>query len=555
MSTWIGNDADAVHIPSENHLVSYNELARMVETRAASWSSDLAGKALIADTTPRGLGQIVNMLAAHSLGFCYSYVDHRRGASFASKALNLLSPNAVANDDVLSLKNGPQHSLPDSSANVIFTSGSTGEPKGILQERGQLAWFADLRELQPLSESDRVAHCSSPGFDTYIFEVVRTLRHGATVVVLPRFNECYKSGFGDIVRNASITTMLAPATVVNGIARSQPGSFSGLSILYSGGSELYLDACHNILSASSALRLINLYGPAEGVVACAAQELSFDLLSELATAGDTVVPIGKPLGGMRFNLSNIGQLQISGPGLSSGYITQQEAGSLRVKPFPSSSTTNRFVTSDIVTHREDGAYTFMGRVEGLVKINGIRTSASALQNTAIEYGAVDAFADVDSNSVTLYVQLKLDDTITALLRRVAATGELSMMPRVVQVDSIPLNSNGKPDTAELALVGHSDSQSFAVGEPKAAAFEQKSNLDRAFVFIRQEVRKLSGHDVDQDTDLYNIGFGSLQFALLLLRLSAEFNIGLDAEDILSTPRVRDLARLVANNSELSETRQ
>jgi non-ribosomal peptide synthetase component F/acyl carrier protein len=537
-------DAPAVVPPGERP-VTYAELAERAIATSVSWSARGGPPAghVVVDASDRGTAQIVNFLAAQHAGACYCALDTRRPDDFHRRAIELLSPRLILRDDEVTVSPSPG-ALPRDSANILFTSGTTGAPRAILQTGGQLRWFTGNTGLAPLQDGERVAHCSSAGFDTYLFEVVRTLLAGATVTVLPRFEDCFRDGVEATLARSGVTVMLAPATLVNSTARLSPGAFNSLRILYSGGSELYAESVAAVFGAGYASSFVNLYGPAEGVVACTGYEI--DPLDHGGAA--SVIPLGYPLPGLTATLTDeetgaglpatygTGRLLIAGDGISAGYLDRGPDGALVCTPFGDDGRT--FLTSDVVTRAADGRLGFVRRTGGILKVNGVRTSRSELEGNARTAGAVAAAVADKAGEPVLFVQLPSGMDTAGFIAALRGIGSASAVPRVRVVDEIPVNVNGKHDASLLLEAGGSGD-----GEPAPPATVPSGDAALR-ARLGEEVAAIHGGPAPDGADLYDLGFSSLQLAMLLLAVTEREGVELSAEELLATPDLDDLARLL-----------
>lgn len=531
--------------------VTYQELAERARATSARWLARAGGALaghVVADSSERGVRQIVNFLAAQHAGACYCALDTRRPQEFRRRAAELLSPRLLVHDDDVTVSSSPG-ALPQDSANILFTSGTTGTPRAILQTGGQLRWFTGNAGLAPLEPGERVAHCSSAGFDTYLFEVVRTLLGGGCVTVLPRFEDVFRDGVEATLTRTGVTVMLAPATLVNSTARMSPGAFNPLRVLYSGGSELYADSVSSILKADCTASLVNLYGPAEGVVACTGYEID---PAEHASdyGGVPVIPLGHPLPGITATLvdeetmaplpasSDTGRLLIAGEGISAGYLSRGADGELVCTPFGDDG--RAFVTGDVVSRAADGCLGFVRRTGGVLKVNGVRTSKSELEGNARAAGAVAAAVAEKAGEPILFVQLPPGTDTPTFIRAMRGLGLASAVPQVRAVDEIPVNVNGKHDAA--LLLG----TALAEGAGARSTAPASDSVVRAW--LMEKVESIHGRPVPDGADLYDLGFSSLQLAMLLLAVTEREGVELSAEELLATPDLDDLARLLEERS-------
>lgn len=547
MSTVAGHASEPAVAASGEPPVTYQELAERARDTSARWLARGGGSPaghVVADSSERGVGQIVNFLAAQHAGACYCALDTRRPEAFLRRAVELLSPRLLVHDDDVTVSPSPG-TLPEDSANILFTSGTTRTPRAILQTGGQIRWFTGNAGLAPLKPGERVAHCSSAGFDTYLFEVVRTLIGGGCVTVLPRFEDVFRDGIEATLTRTGVTVMLAPATLVNSTARMSPGAFNSLRILYSGGSELYADSVSAIFKAGYTSSFVNLYGPAEGVVACTGYEIN---PAEHANdcGGGSVIPLGHPLPGITAALvdekarlptsSDTGRLVISGEGISAGYLGRGADGTLVCTPFGDDGRT--FVTGDAVTRSADGCLGFVRRTGGVLKVNGVRTSKSELEGNARAAGAVAAAVAEKAGEPILFVQLPPEMDTPKFISAMRRLGLASAVPQVRAVAEIPVNVNGKYDAA-LLLDTDPTAGDNGVRQVTAPASDSPARAR-----LVEQVESIYGRPVPDGADLYDLGFSSLQLAMLLLAATEREGVELTAEELLATPDLDDLARLL-----------
>ena len=95
------------------------------------------------------------------------------------------------------------------------------------------------------------------------------------------------------LRRARVTAMLAPAIVLNHLARHDRESLASLRVLCSGGDVLLAETCRELWAGGFAGDLRNLYGPTEATVACSGHEVG-ELPADVSR-----VPIGRRLDGAR----------------------------------------------------------------------------------------------------------------------------------------------------------------------------------------------------------------------------------------------------------------
>lgn len=337
---------------------------------------------------------------------------------------------------------------PTDGAFVIFTSGSTGNPKGIYHTQksfsalveGQIATVGILQDDIFL---DTVPH----SFILSLFNYV-SLCTGLTVHILNsderkdiRFTENY-------IADRKITVAVVPP--------SQQKVFNNKS-----------DSLRLVLSSGERLsdrfsgdyRIFNAYGSSEtGGVFGFFVDKKYDN-----------TPIGKPVPGVSAYIldkdgnpvpdGEEGELCLSGPNLSNGYLDLPEQTAKVFVPNPFSISDDDkilFHTNDIVKKAPDGNFIYLNRADWMVKINGQRveigeTEIQIAQIDGINEAAVKAF-DNEYGQTYLVGYYKSDEGVTPETVRNALEQRLPdyMIPTFfVQLDALPRNVHGKIDRKAL----------------------------------------------------------------------------------------------------------
>jgi acyl-coenzyme A synthetase/AMP-(fatty) acid ligase len=223
-------------------------------------------------------------------------------------------------------------------------------------------------------------------------------------------------------------------------------------------------------AAAPGSTLANLYGPTELTIACS----DFALPADPADWRDTpngVVPIGLPYPGLEHVVldesgqpASEGELCMRGSQRFDGYLDPQ-ANHGRFHPEANDSVAKEhwYRTGDRVTTRE-GILNFLGRDDQQVKVSGYRVELgeveAALRSLDGVADAVVVAVDDDAGALGLHAVCLAPGSDPVRLRA-ELVGRLPgyMVPRrVLTVDQLPSNSNGKVDrraVAELVRSGTS----------------------------------------------------------------------------------------------------
>jgi fatty acid CoA ligase FadD36 len=333
---------------------------------------------------------------------------------------------------------------PEDPALVLYTSGTTGAPKGVVLTRAAVAADLDaLAEAWQWSADDTLVH-GLPLFHVHglVLGVLGALRTGSRLVHTGRPTpEAYARAGGSLY--------FGVPTVWSRIAADAQaaGSLSGARLLVSGSAALPAPVFRD-LERLTGLRPVERYGMTE------------TLITVSGRAGGEVRPgtVGTPLPGIRTRIAaepgaEIGELQLTGPTLFSGYLGRPEATAAAYTE------DGWFRTGDIAAVDADGVHRIVGRASiDMIKSGGYRIGAGEIENALLDHPRVQEAAVVgvpDADLGQRIVAFVVADGVTGaeLTDFVAAHLSVHKRPREVRfVAALPRNAMGKPQK-KLLLAG------------------------------------------------------------------------------------------------------
>ena len=452
-------------------------------------------------------------------------VDEYQGEVLLTK--NLVSCAAVAQ----------QHTepKPESLFILLYTSGSTGVPKGCQLTHGNLVafchWYQRYYGLKP---EHHVSAYASYGFDANMMETYPALTCGATVHIIPEEIRLDLVALNDYFEREHITNGFMTTQVAYQFATSIENH--SLNYLSTGGEKL---AC---ITPPEGFHLINLYGPTETTVLVTCYDVD---------KKQKEIPIGKAIDnihlyivdaqGHRLPLGAAGELWVSGPQVSRGYLNRPEETEKAYidNPFTEDKKYVRiYKTGDIVRYLPDGNIQFVGRRDGQVKIRGFRIELKEVEAVIREFhgikdATVQAFDDNGGGKfIAAYIVSDSTVDIEALNNFILDQKPPYMVPAVtMQIDSIPLNQNQKVNKRALPKP-----------EKKAAAIEESNVPMNA---LEQELHEMiaaivNTTDFGITTMLGYVGLTSISAIKLAVQVNKRYGVALDSKGLVKSGTLQSI---------------
>ena len=542
--------------------LTYQELDEVTDRLAARIASfGLGREDVVSVLIGRNENMAVASLGVLKAGCAYqpldpSYPGERLNFMIGDAAAKLLIADAQYRDlitsyegpvldtaDIAALPAGavPEGPAPENLFILLYTSGSTGVPKGCMLEHRNLvnfcAWYRNYYGLAPES---RVAAYASYGFDACMMDMYPALTTGACVCIIPEETRHDMSELDRFITDNGVTHSFMTTQVAVMFAKNYPDNPS-LKHLSAGGEKLV-----SIDPPSYAFH--NGYGPTE----CTIFSTIFDVRKK-----ESNIPIGHPLDnlrlyvvepgtGRRLPAGAVGELWISGPQVSRGYLNRPEktAETFIANPFASEYPYDRaYRTGDIVRYRQDGDIEFVGRNDGQVKIRGFRVETKEVEAVIREFpGVKDVTVQPFDNPsggkfIAAYVVCEGDLDIKALSAFILERKPPYMVPAAfARLDAIPLNVNQKVDRKALPAPVMTSGEDYV---------QPEGPTETALCEIFAEI--LGMDRVSAADSFFDLGGTSLMVTSVLVsaeKRGLKFSYG----DVFNNPTARALAAFLSGGA-------
>jgi amino acid adenylation domain-containing protein len=367
----------------------------------------------------------------------------------------------------------------DSPAYVIYTSGSTGRPKGCVITHGNvLSLLEGALPLFDFSAQDRWAVFHSLCFDFSVWEVWGAIATGATAVMVPWKIVLSPDDLIRFVQRYRITVLnQVPSIFKYTVSAHAKSGRPVLALRYVvlGGESIDLTVVRAFVEGigAGAPVMVNMYGITENTV-----HSTVKFLDEPALASGSASPIGLPLPHVGAYVldedsvpvppGGIGELWLSGPSVSRGYLYREDLNAERFAHFrlgPNGALVRCYRTGDLVRRDLDGELHFEGRNDEQTKLRGFRIELREIETALSSHPLIsDAVVIVTErrSEATLVAGLVCQEPVTPELAasvkaHVASAIPAYMVPRDYhRIDRIPLTPSGKRDrmAAVALLEGH-----------------------------------------------------------------------------------------------------
>jgi D-alanine--poly(phosphoribitol) ligase subunit 1 len=491
----------ALHLEDEPAL-SYRELDalsnRLANYLAAEGVQARDVVALVHDKSAAGYAA---MLACLKLGAVYVNLDEANPAERVRRILDTARPKLLLSARPLAADSGIGAAVPDLAVRVLdgehaapwrhasvhtpapsaaltgsdpaylmYTSGSTGTPKGAVIPHGAVLRFVHwIAERFAVTPDDVFSGLNPAYFDNSVFDFYGALFNGAALAPVRRATA--KDAQATVRRLAhsgctlwfSVPSMLIYANTMKAL---RDDSLPALRAVVFGGegfpkgelAKLFARYRHRV-------EFVNVYGPTECTCICSAHAVGdADLqdpngLAPLGRLNPDFAGLVLDEQGRPVRDGEAGELWLGGPNVGLGYYNDPErtAAAFVQHPLHAHFPERLYRTGDLVRVNAAGLLEFVGRRDHQIKHLGYRIELEEIE------AALCALPQVAQAGV-IYRRLRAEfGQIEAFVAATGAADEAGlrdalrgvlpdyMVPRrVVVMDQLPKNANGKVDRRALA---------------------------------------------------------------------------------------------------------
>ena len=426
-------------------------------------------------------------------------------------------------------------------AYVIYTSGSTGKPKGVpITHHNLLPLLLWQKKHFNLGSNTKTLQILPFAFDFGVQEILTTTLFGGCLYFVDKIYKSNPESFSDIINRFSITMFYATPE----LAKTVIGSYNlpSLKTILLGGQILDPQipiSIHKVTDKSC--KVYNGYGPTE----CSINATMF--LSHATNQVDNLnsVPIGTISGNSKVYILDsslnpvpmgvIGERYIGGPGVSEGYINDNNNGKFIDNIFIPGE--KMYKTGDLARFIDKvGNIEFIGRKDSQYKINGFRVELAEVEAAINDnFDIRNCVVIILSNKIVGFFTLK-DSTNNLdsdqLRHFLSERLPQYMLPsKLIKLEDIPLTSNSKTDFKTLETIANDyklDSDNH-----------NSSSLSQMIISLWQEELGLSNLKIDDN--FFEIGGHSLIVTKIYKKLQEKIKADFPIIKIFQYPNAKSLA--------------
>ncbi|MDE5937960.1 MAG: amino acid adenylation domain-containing protein [Lachnospiraceae bacterium] len=345
---------------------------------------------------------------------------------------------------------------------VLFTSGSTGVPKGVtINHRAVIDYIDWVTETFAVTEKDSFGNQAPFYFDNSILDIYSTLKTGATTYIIPKPLFAQPVPLLEYLKEKKINTIFWVPSALIVVAKLKAFKNVDLSdtlrrVLFCG--EVMPNKQLNVWRRFLPdVQYANLYGPTEITDACTYYMVDHEFSDE------EPLPIGFPMPNTDILVLNEknepvtgeepGELCVRGTSLSMGYYKNPEKTKEAFVQNPLNQAVPELIyrTGDVVKYNERGELIYLSRKDFQIKHMGHRIELGEIETAVSSLPEISlncCLYDEKRQKIVLFIEEELDKAY--INEKISHLVPEYMLPnKVIRVEKMPINANGKIDRVKL----------------------------------------------------------------------------------------------------------
>ncbi|MBY7831672.1 amino acid adenylation domain-containing protein [Vibrio fluvialis] len=455
----------------------------------------------------------------------------------------------------------------------LYTSGTTGQPKCVvLNNRATANVLHHTLVAWQVNERDVMLSVTPLHHDMSVFDLLGSLCAGAALVIPEPEAEKDALHWNSLVERHGVTLWCSvPAILEMLLACQSTSQGQSLRLIAQGGDYIKPQTIQTLRERLPNARLFSLGGPTETTI--------WSIWHELEPEDGAVIPYGAPLPGTQYYVVNeqhqhcpqgvVGRIVTAGVNLSLGYLVDGEVVQTDFITIetPHGERVRAFKTGDLGYYRDDGRLIFAGRINGYVKVRGVRISLPDVEKVLMTVANVQDLAVIDFNDpisgdvglALFYVPVDGAAKNAAQWRDIMGQRlPASHLPqRFVPLERFPLSANGKKDKrALLAMLTAANESPRTVAASVAAPFgssreSQTTSLTpektapwQSIVDVYQQVLGERAASLTEHAEFIQVGLMPSHVKVVAEKLSQTFGKSVEPRQLLSCKNAGQVSKLL-----------
>ena len=335
---------------------------------------------------------------------------------------------------------------------TIYTSGSTGVPKGVIKtHKNVIAFVQNFLQTFKIQNNLKIANQSPLFFDASMKDVFLTLATGGTIYFPDKSLFSVPLKLVEYLNNNEINFIIWVPSALTIVARLNTFKYILPKyleyVMFVG--ETFLPKYLNMwLKNLPNITYVNLYGSTELAGVCLYKIVSKELKE------DKPIPLGKPLANNTVELLD-GEIVIKSDQIATGYVNDEKKN---CEVFLSLDGQKMLKTGDFGYINESGDFVFMSRKDYQIKHLGYRIELQEIDVSISKLKYISNCAvvfDKQNDKIVAFVSLceSLQNPTKTIISDLKTYMPTYMIPnKVIVLDELPLNANGKIDRTKLNLM-------------------------------------------------------------------------------------------------------
>ncbi len=480
------------------------------------------------------------------------------------KYVKLFANRTVLNIDVFDFNNYSSKELiidinEDKPAYCIYTSGTTGQSKGVVISHKSLSNYIQYAaKTYTNNESLKFTLVTSISFDLTITSIFTPLITGGVIEIIAT-QENYLEELKLVSESSLEIIKLTPShlsVLLDFVENNKQELIDHNSkVFILGGEELPYTLVKRLFSLyGKTTTLWNEYGPTETTVGCISKKITVE--------DDEEILIGKPTTNVQvYILDNdellpigvTGEICIGGPQLALGYLNKKDETHAKFVPNPFKRDEKVYKTGDLGCWLSNGDIQYLGRIDDQVKIRGYRVGLIEVKEVLEAHNLVtEAAIVVDEENAKKrllgYFVGKERVELSELQSYLQEQLPNYMVPsKIIQIEAIPLTSNGKVDHSIL-LSSIPSSIDF-----DTEYIAPRDQIEGELVQIWSKLLSINPKNIGIDIGFFQLGGNSLHIMELHLEIKKIFGKDVSVASLFQNTSIRLQSQLLSGKGENLKT--